>query len=177
MNPVSRYHPALVVLHWLIAVMVLGMLYVGLVVFDGIDDADPRKLDIILLHMVGGMTILALMAARLVVRWRTDKPLPAPSGNAFLDRLAPLTHYALYVVVLLTIACGFATALLAGLYRIVVQRSGEPLPDLDNYPTFVAHGYLAYVLLGLIGLHLAGALYHKFILKDDLLRRMGFGRR
>lgn len=177
MNQVSRYHPALVALHWLVAAMVLGMLYVGLVVFDSIDDADPHKLNIILLHIAGGLTILALMAVRLIVRWRSDKPAPAPSGNPMLDRLAPLTHYAFYLVILLIVASGLTTAILAGLNRIVLERSGEPLPDLDSYPTFVAHGYLAYLLLGLIGLHLAGALYHQLILKDGLLRRMWFGSR
>ena len=43
--------------------------------------------------------------------------------------------------------------------------------------SFVVHGLLATLLVGLIALHFAAALYHQLVLKDGLLRRMWFGRR
>jgi cytochrome b561 len=45
------------------------------------------------------------------------------------------------------------------------------------YPTFIAHGYIALLLAGFIVLHVLAALYHQFIRKDRLFRRMWFGRR
>jgi cytochrome b561 len=47
----------------------------------------------------------------------------------------------------------------------------------EFYPTFVAHGYLALLLVGCIVLHVLAALYHQFVRKDRLFRRMWFGRR
>ena len=53
-----------------------------------------------------------------------------------------------------------------------------PFPDdLTKYPAFAAHGRLAALLAALIALHLAGALYHQWALRDGLMSRMGFGRR
>jgi cytochrome b561 len=63
-------------------------------------------------------------------------------------------------------------------FRCVFPRSGEPLPaDFDIHPSFVAHSLLATLLTALIALHVVAALYHQFVRKDALLRRMFFGRR
>jgi len=94
-----------------------------------------------------------------------------------LDRIAPVTHYGFYILVFSMVATGYTTAILAGLNRSVFQGSGEPLPpSFASFPTFVAHFYLAVVLAGFIVLHVAAALYHQFVRKDPLLRRMWFGR-
>jgi cytochrome b561 len=87
-----------------------------------------------------------------------------------------VVHYGFYAVVFLMVVTGYATAIFAGLNRIVFQGSGEPLPpDFSSHPGFVAHGYLALPLAGLIALHLAAVLYHQLIAKDPLLRRMWYG--
>jgi len=175
---VSRYHPLLVTLHWLLALMIIGMLITGFLVIDPMPSADPNKIRVLLLHMSGGMLILALMLIRLVVRLRSARPAPATTGSPLLDRLAVLAHYGFYVLVLLMVTSGYATGILAGLNRSVFQRTGEPLPaDFDVYPSFVAHSYLATVLAVLIGLHVLAAIYHQFVRKDHLLSRMAFGRR
>jgi cytochrome b561 len=124
------------------------------------------------------MAILALMAVRFIVRLSTRRPAQASTDYAVLDRIAPVTHYGLYILVLSMVGTGFATAILAGLNRTVFQRSGEPLPlDFAGYPSFVAHGYLALLLVGFVVFHVLAALYHQFVLRDRLFRRMWFGRR
>jgi cytochrome b561 len=60
----------------------------------------------------------------------------------------------------------------------VFQGSGDPLaPCFAVYPTFVAHGCIATLLVGFIEAHVLAALYHQFVKKDSLFRRMFFGRR
>jgi cytochrome b561 len=176
--PVSRYHPLLVTLHWLLAVLIVAMLCVGFFLGAGMPNDDPQKIGVLLLHMAGGMLILALMAVRLIVRLRTSRLPKATTGHPLLDRLAPVTHYGFYVLVLLMVATGYATAILAGLNRSVFQGSGDPLPpDFAVYPTFVAHATLAAVLAGFVILHVLAALFHQFVLKDGLFGRMLFGQR
>jgi len=70
-------------------------------------------------------------------------------------------------------------ALIARLNGTVFARSGAPLPaTFDEYPTFVAHGWIASVLAILIGLHVLGALWHWLVRRDGVMRRMGWsGRR
>jgi cytochrome b561 len=178
MKPAVRYHPLLVTLHWLLAVLIIAMLRIGFFGLAEMPSSDPRKIGVLLLHMSAGMLILALMAIRFVVRMRTSKPASATTGYPLLDRLAPVLHFGFYLLVLFMVATGYATAILAGLNRIVFQGSGEPLPpSFSAYPSFAAHAVLATLLAGLIVLHIAAALYHQFARKDRLLRRMWFGRR
>jgi len=73
---------------------------------------------------------------------------------------------------------GFATAIIAGVGEIAFGPPGAALPPtLTIYPTFVAHVLTAMLLVGLIVLHVLAALYHQFVRKDRLFRRMAFGRR
>ena len=178
MQQVSRYHPALVVLHWLLAVMILGLLFAGFFVVDKMPNSDPKKLDILMIHMSAGMTILVLMLARFAIRRAKTRPPAAETGHPLLDRLGRLVHSTFYIVVVLMAATGLATALLAGLNRSVFQRDGEPLPaHFGDFPTFKMHALLAFLLAALVILHIAAALWHTFIRRDGLIRRMSFAKR
>ncbi|WP_413988343.1 cytochrome b [Labrys okinawensis] len=173
-----RYHPLLVALHWVSAVLVIATLFVGFGLLATTPNEAAGKIAILRWHMAGGMLILALTIIRLVVRWRSSKPAAAPTGNMLLDRLATPAHYGLYLLIVLMVATGYATGILAGLPAIVFANSGDPLPpSFAAYPTFTAHLLLALLLTTLIALHIAAALYHHLVLKDGLFRRMNFGRR
>jgi cytochrome b561 len=178
MTQVTRYHPILVLLHWLLAFFIIMALAMGYFVMSQTPNSAPEKLEMLRGHMAGGMLILALMVLRFVVRRMTSHPPQATTGNAALDRLAPLTHYGFYVLVILMAGTGFATALAAGLPAIVFGNSGDPLPETFlTFPTRIAHGYIAAAIALLLALHVAAALYHQFVLKDSLFRRMFFGKR
>jgi cytochrome b561 len=178
MSQVSRYHPLLVTLHWLLAVLIVAALLVGFFALAATPNSDPAKIAVLRVHMAGGMLILALMLIRFIVRMMTSRPADATTGYPLLDRIAPITHYGFYLLVVLMAGTGFATALLAGLPEIVFAGSGAPLPpSFTVYPTWLAHGYIAIVLVGFIALHVLAALYHQFVRGDGLFRRMFFGRR
>jgi cytochrome b561 len=171
MKTASRYHPLLVALHWLLAVLILAALAVGFLGLTSMSNADPAKIAVLRWHMAGGMLILALTIVRFVIRLATAKPPPA-------NRLAPIVQYGFYLLVVLMVATGFATGLAAGLPEIVFAGSGAPLPEsFTAYPTWVAHFWLATLLAGFVALHVGAALHHQLVQRDGLLRRMGFGER
>lgn len=177
MTAVRRYHAVLVTLHWLLAVMITASLIVGFTQLF-MSNTDPRKLKVLLVHMAGGMVILALMTVRLIVRWRTTRPAPATTGRAFADRLAPLSHHAFYGLVVLMVATGYGIAIPAGLPAIVFAGSGSPLPEtFTAFPAFFAHLVLAVLMSALILLHAAAAIWHQLVVKDRVMSRMGYGRR
>jgi cytochrome b561 len=177
-RPVTRYHPVLVTLHWLLAILIIAALAIGAFWLAPTPNADPRKVDILRLHMSAGMLIFCLMAIRFVVRMLTSRPAVATTGHAGLDRVATLTHYGFYVLVLLMVGTGYATGILAGLPAIVFGGSGDPLPpSFATYPTFTAHRILAVALAAFIALHALAALWHHVGRRDGLLRRIWFGRR
>jgi len=143
MKQVSRYHPLLVTLHWVLAVLIIAALAIGFFVLAAMPNVDPQKIGVLLVHMAGGMLILALMVIRFAVRMWTSRPAAATTGYPLLDRIAPITHYGFYVLVLLMVGSGYTTAILAGLPAIVFGGSGAPLPPTFKiYPSFVAHGIL-----------------------------------
>ena len=171
----SRYQPVLVVLHWLVALMIIGLLCLGFFVLANMPNTDPNKLDILVWHMSGGMFVLVLMILRVIIRRWSARPAPATTGSPLLDRLASIAHGSLYVIVFLMIASGWATGwFISGVF----QGHGETLPDdFTVLPTFRAHAALAALLTILIAAHIVAALYHQFVLKDGLFRRMWFGQR
>ena len=177
MSQVSRYHPALVILHWLLAVLTIAALVLGALVMVKIPNGDPMKIEALRSHMTGGVLILLLMVVRVIVRMQTTHPAAASAGNWWLDRLAWTSHRMLYVAVLGLAGSGLVMALQTGLPTIVFATGG-PLPaDFWAFPIRTVHYLFSRLLMGLIALHLAGALYHTLVLKDGLLRRMAFGRR
>lgn len=177
MAQVSRYHPVLAALHWLLAVLTIAALALGALVMAHIPNSEPMKLEALRSHMAGGVLILLLMLVRLFVRARTKHPVAAPTGNRALDRLAWASHRLLYVAVLGMAGSGLFMALQTGLPAIVLAGDGILPADFWVFPIRTVHYLFSRLLIALIALHVAGALYHTLILKDGLLRRMLFGRR
>jgi cytochrome b561 len=105
----SRYHPILVVLHWLLALAIIGELFIGMFVLSETPNNDPFKLVALKMHMSIGIGILAFMLLRFLVRWRSARPTEADISNATLNRLGGLTHWTLYILVFAPCFSGLAT--------------------------------------------------------------------
>jgi cytochrome b561 len=176
MKQISRYHPLLVTLHWVLAVLIIAELSSGFFGLAATSNSDPQKIGLLRVHMPGGVLIVALTVIRFILRRRTSRPVEATTGYPLLERIAPISYYGLYILIVLIVGTGFATAVIAGLGEIVFGPSGVPLPDsLMIYPTFVAHVLFALLLVGFIILHVLAALYHQFVKKDGLLLRCPSG--
>ena len=173
----ARYHTALVALHWLLALLLIVALSMGTFALKTVPNSSPDKIDALRGHMIAGGLILLLTLVRLAVRLKTAHPAPASTGYALLDRLAPATHWALYGLVLLMAGSGVAMSVLAGLPGIVFGGVGSLQVNFDALPPRAVHGIVAKLLMLLIAMHIAAALYHQFVRRDGLLARMGFGRR
>jgi hypothetical protein len=94
---VSRYHPLLVMLHWLIAVLIVALLSIGFFSAVAVPNTDPHKLSILLIHMSAGMLVFALMAVRLIVRLSTAQPAGAATRHSAVGRIAWAVHYGSYI--------------------------------------------------------------------------------
>ncbi|WP_375574116.1 cytochrome b/b6 domain-containing protein [Ahrensia marina] len=173
----TRYHPVLVTLHWLLALLIIAALLIGNFALDPIPESDPAKIDALRSHMIGGAVILLLMLVRLVVRLRTEHPPEADIGISALNRIARLAHWALYLLVFALVGSGIAMSVLGGLPPIVFGGSGDPLPVFDELAPRAAHGFFAAALAILILGHIAAAFYHELVRHDGLISRMWFGKR
>ena len=170
LNP-ARYHPLLVALHWLVALLIFVALAAGFFL-KGLPN-EPAKLGPLNIHMTVGQLILFLMIARFITRLITPKPAPADAGHPLLNKLAVLVHWLLYIAAIAMAVAGMGTVAQAG-----INVPGASLPeDFFAFPARYGHGYLAIVLIVLIAGHVGAALYHQFVRKDNLLSRMWFGKR
>ena len=172
-----RYHPALVALHWILALMLILALIAGGAVLENTPNSDPSKVDALRLHMGFGIAILALMLARLAVRLVTRHPAPAETGSPILALVAQVTHWGLYAAAIGMAVSGMALSQAAGLPAILFGGQGTLPPDFDAFPPRAIHGAFAGVLTALIALHAGAALWHQFVRRDGLIARMWFGPR
>jgi cytochrome b561 len=177
MASVSRYHPVLVAMHWLLALLVTAALALGALVMARIPNTDPMKIEALRAHMAGGIFIVSLMLLRFATRTLSRRPAAADTGNAKLNTLAAISHIAFYVLVLGMGLSGVFMALQAGLFDIVFGGRGQLPPDLWVFPIRTVHYVFSRLLMALIALHVTGAIYHTVVLRDGLLKRMWFGRR
>lgn len=165
-------------LHWLVVVLLAVQFAVAWTMPD--IHRDTKPVDLIAWHLSIGMTILLVVIVRL--GWRAMSTVPPPPArlSAPLRILSRATHAVLYAVLIAMPVLGWINAdsrgwsvRLFGMFPLpsLVQSGSGWGHDMGD-----VHQIVAWVLLGAAGLHVAGAVYHQFILKDATLRRMLPGR-
>jgi cytochrome b561 len=158
-------------LHWLMAVMVLVMLFIGITM---VSTLQPRFLTLIAIHKPLGIAILILAILRLGVRWKRGAP-PLPSDLASIQAVAAkLSHAVLYALLIAMPLIGWGM-LSAGGYPIVLFGSfhlPRILPQDDQLYAALrtAHTLLAYIFFATILLHVAAALFHAMIRRDGVFQ-------
>jgi cytochrome b561 len=168
------YAPVAKLLHWLTALLVLGMLGVGLWMV-GLP-ISLTKLYVYAWHKWIGLTVLVLTVLRLV--WRTWSPPPSLPGTvvAWERRLAPWGHAALLVLLLAMPVSGWLMSSAGGVS--VVWFGILPLPDLVPRDTLAftmlrtLHHWLAWTLIAVLALHVAAVVRHDLFRRDGIFRRM-----
>jgi len=171
----THYHPLQVTLHWLIVILVFAALVLGK--FMSRLPNDGAKLAPLAVHMSIGLLTLIVIVLRRIVRMRLPQPARAATGSVFLDRLSRVVHHGLYLFVFLMALSGLSLAIQAALVPIVFGGSGAPLPaDFYDFNARFLHKFIAPSLLILVFLHIGGALYHQFLLRDRLLSRMWYAK-
>ena len=174
----KRYNPALVSLHWIIAILIFStFLLAG--DSEGGAAATIAGIPTLGVHMILGITILVLLIIRFIVRWRTQHPDWATTGNRFLDKVGEITHWALYLFTFGMTVTGISLAMRGNRFaRTFGLASAAPSGQFRprGFSIGMFHGAIWFFLLLLILLHVGAALYHQFILKDNLLGRMWYGK-
>lgn len=172
------FHPALRVLHWLMALSVLAMLFIGV---GMVSTAGPLYPALLALHRPVGIAILVLVLIRLPLRLATGAPALSADLPTLQKRIAEGSHVLLYAAMIGIPLIGWAM-LSAGGYPVELT-SGLALPpilphDLTLYALLrEAHMVVALLFFALILAHLAAALMHGLVRRDGVLRSMTIGHR
>jgi cytochrome b561 len=174
----ARYSGPAIVLHWLLALALFGIFALGVYMADL--PISPERLRLFNWHKWAGITILALSLLRL--GWRlTHAPPPDLPMPAWQRRLAHLSHRTMYALFLVVPLVGWAYSSATG-FQVVVFGV-LPLPDFvpKSKPLAevleTAHATLAWLLAGLVVVHVAASIKHALLDRDGLLGRMWFAPR
>ena len=164
------------VLHWLMAILILGLIAVGWYM-EGLERGVPNRGELYGLHKSFGMLVLFLVMFRIVVRWRKGAPPLPETLSASVHRAAHIAHYILYGFMVAIPLSGYFMSSFGG-YSVKFFGIQLPsvVPENKDIGRFFheAHGILAYILLAIITLHVAGAIKHRWFDKkeNDVLQRM-----
>ncbi|MCE4557489.1 cytochrome b [Pelomonas cellulosilytica] len=177
MSPAHRYTPVAIVLHWLLALAIVGAFGVGVYMSDL--PFSLTRLKLYNWHKWAGVTILALSALRLLWRLSHRPPadLPMPAWQA---RVAHAVHVLLYIAFFAVPLTGWAMSSAKGFP--IVWFGVLPLPDFVPKDHDLGellervHAALAWGLAALVLAHVAAALKHQFVDRDGLLARMSLRR-
>lgn len=173
-NTGQHYGAIAQALHWTVAALIVTQFVLALRA-DGLP-LGPAKIAVLAQHKSIGMTIFALAVLRLI--WRLFNPAPAlPATMPRWQRIAAHgSHVALYGLILITPLAGW---LMSSARNFPVSWFGAFTfpdlikPDRARYEFFhEAHEIVAYTLAAIALLHIAAAVKHQVVDRDDVLRRM-----
>ena len=197
MSNTNQYTKTAVILHWLIALGIFGMFALGWfmadipkeapkqTVFDIFDlgifhwtvpeEISPRSF-YFNVHKSFGVTILALIFLRVLWRFTHKPPAILASYKAWESKLAKGAHHLLYVLMIALPISGLTMAVYS---KYGIKWFGmDFIKGLDNNPMREifksAHEIIGLIMVVILVLHIAGALKHRFIDKDETLKRMSF---
>ena len=192
---VTRYTKTAVVLHWLIAISIFAMFALGWFMTDIPKEAakqtsfdlfnwgvytwpvaeavSPRNF-YYNLHKSIGITIIVLVIIRVLWRITHKPPAALVSYKVWERKLAAGAHHLLY---LLMIALPVTGLIMSVSGKFGVKWFGVPFLNGLDHPAVrdifkEAHEIIGIILLAIIAVHILGALKHKFVDKDNTMKRM-----
>jgi len=168
----ARYDSGAIAFHWIMVVLIVVVGVLGL-----LHDSWPKTTQAfwINVHALIGLVVWLMVMARFWWRLTHKAPALPPQSGELARRFSRPVHLLMYAVIFITPILGIVTFVWHGrvfdfgLFRVDpgVQRNRAIF-----HPTEEIHGYLAYALFTLIGIHVLAALWHQFIRRDRILSRM-----
>ncbi|MDR1139913.1 MAG: cytochrome b [Rickettsiales bacterium] len=169
----EKYNLSLRIIHWLMAVFIIGMLCSGLYM-KSLTVSNEIKFSMYTIHKACGITIFGLVIVRILFRAFTYvPPLPA-SFSRFEINISKIVHFGLYALMILVPLSGYVMSSASG--RGIKYFFHIPLLINKNKELASAanglHSILAYFMIFFIVLHILGALKHIFIDKQNIFKRI-----
>jgi cytochrome b561 len=173
-NTADRWGAVSQSLHWLVVLLIATIAVIGLTMTDMSNG--PSKIKIYALHKSLGLTLLTLVVLRLLWRIYAGAPKPVEGTPHWQERIASLTHWALYVLMFALPISGWVFNSSSGyplqyfgLFNLPkIAPRGEDLAQLSHQ----VHEYGFWLLLALVVAHAGAAFYHHLFQHDDTLKRM-----
>ncbi len=172
LQAVARYRFVAIAFHWAMFVLVVIVGILGL-----LHDSWPKQTQAfwINVHALIGILLWLVLLARFGYRLRHIPPKLPKDIDAFSRRFSNPMHLTLYALMFVIPIVGFVTFIYHGRvfhFGLFDLNFGIKKNPAIFEPTEDLHGYLAYGLFALAGMHTLAALWHQLVVHDGILRRM-----
>jgi cytochrome b561 len=168
------YSQRRIALHWSVALLIFATFPLGLYMHDLA--LTPTKLRLFSYHKWLGVTILLLSLIRIWIRATDRAPVAPPAGPHWQQLAANAAHALLYALILVIPISGWLMSSAQGFQT--VWFGVVPIPDIVPKNKDLAsllklvHKDLNFFMLGVVVVHVLGALQHQFVMRDGVLSRM-----
>ncbi len=162
------YKPIVVAIHWLTVALILWQVWLGFS-FEDLPKGTPARAELFTLHKTVGVAILALALVRLAVRLLNPPPAFPDEVTKWNRALAVWTHRIFYFLIIALPVTGLSAVSRGGPTTTLVGDIEVPTIPL---PLGGLHEPLVFATIGLLVLHVAGALKHQFIDRGPVADRM-----
>lgn len=171
-NTTKRFGSITKPLHWLIFILIPTQFYL----VWSLSDNSPLTPLYMMLHKSIGFTLIFLGILFFIWHIANVKPLPPVTQPRWQYIISKAVHHTLFLLIILMPIIGYLLTCadgkpinFFGLFTIHCLIS--PNDHLGNI-MFSTHQTIAFIILALVGIHFLAALYHHFICKDNVLKRM-----
>ena len=173
MVTVNKYNILLRFLHWIMGVLIIGLVIMGF--YMGSADSNIKPF-LYSWHKTLGITMLGLVILRLIIRFTTKIP-PMPQGsNIILNYISKMVHWALYLFMFIMPLSGYIMSSASQRHfkwffdidvPLLISKNAEIASNAHNL-----HTTAPYILVAFIVLHFLGALKHLIINRENILKRI-----
>ncbi len=170
----EKYPLSLRITHWLMAIIIVGLLIIGPIMGD-MPRTDPLRDTLFSLHKSFVVLVLLLFCVRVFLRLRLGVPALPGVISVIEQKLAHFGHYAFYGFMFIMPVSGI---LMTNLFGFPVHFFGVALPGIIGADKAVAHivanfhSVAGFTLMGVVALHVAGVIKHRVKEGVNLLDRM-----
>ncbi len=165
----DKYSKGIIIIHWLTALLIFILFFLGLSM-DGLEVSE--KMALLKPHAALGLLFFVLTIIRSVMFFRSKRPADLKTGSKLNDKLAVWIHNAFYILMLLLGISGIATMIIGGYGDALQSGDLSLIKPSEDIPPLKAHALLSFLTMGLVALHVIGAVKHYVLTKENTLKRI-----
>jgi cytochrome b561 len=173
----TRYDGVSMALHWATAILVV-LLYGSAQIWD-FWPRGPERAAVVAVHVSFGLLLALAIVLRLLWRLGPGRRIQAAPGG-LIELASKVVHYALYALILVEVVLGI-TLRWAGpeplaFFNLFTIPSPLTLAADQRHWVRETHELIGTIVIIVAGIHAAAALFHHYVMRDDVMRRMLPGR-
>ena len=165
----DKYSKGIIIIHWISSLLIISIFVLGLSM-DGLKVSD--KVELLKPHAVLGLLLFILTIIRSIMFFKSKRPADLKTGSKFNDKLVIMIYNSFYILLILIGLSGIITMIIGGYLDALQTADLSLIKDDDDLLSLKVHGFLAFLTMGLVFIHIVGVIKHFIKTKENTLKRI-----